>query len=131
MSAYWGRPEVIGARSKRRDCHTVAALRFFSLRRSDVIEHTTFVHESRKLRPGHESNMLSPRLGDLPVGRLVEWGVQPYSKKYFGFHTPQITSRTFRIPSHTEGRIMIVTNVGRDAVDAAAFCARWDRRAGS
>ncbi len=100
MSAYWGRPEVIGARSKRRDCHTVAALRFFSLRRSDVIEHTTFVHESRKLRPGHESNMLSPRLGDLPVGRLVEWGVQPYSKKYFGFHTPQITSRTFRVPPH-------------------------------
>ena len=26
---------------------------------------------------------------------------------------------------------MIVTNAGWDAVDAAAFCARWDRRAGS
>ena len=26
---------------------------------------------------------------------------------------------------------MIVRNAGRDAVDAAAFCARWDRRAGS
>jgi hypothetical protein len=25
---------------------------------------------------------------------------------------------------------MIVTDAGRDAVDAAAFCARWDRRAG-
>ena len=24
---------------------------------------------------------------------------------------------------------MIVTDAGRDAVDAAAFCARWDRRA--
>ena len=34
-------------------------------------------------------------------------------------------------PSHpTEGRIMIVTNAGRDAVDAAAFCARGDGRAG-
>jgi hypothetical protein len=29
----------------------------------------------------------------------------------------------------TEGRIMIVTNAGWDAVDAAAFCARRDRRA--
>jgi len=32
--------------------HTVAALRFFfrvTLRRSDIIEHTTFIHESRKL----------------------------------------------------------------------------------
>ena len=25
---------------------------------------------------------------------------------------------------------MIVTDAGRDAVDAAAFCARWDCRAG-
>src|SRR5882724_1577760 len=25
----------------------------------------------------------------------------------------------------TEGRIAIVTDAGRDAVDAAAFCARW------
>src|SRR5258708_29527280 len=29
----------------------------------------------------------------------------------------------------TEGRIAIVTHAGRDAVDAAAFCARWDCRA--
>jgi len=29
----------------------------------------------------------------------------------------------------TEGRIAIVTNAGRDAVDAAAFCMRRDRRA--
>src|SRR5450631_295688 len=30
----------------------------------------------------------------------------------------------------TEGRIAIVTDAGWDAVDAAAFCARGDRRAG-
>src|SRR5450631_1413033 len=30
----------------------------------------------------------------------------------------------------TQGRIAIVTNAGWGAVDAAAFCARWDRRAG-
>jgi hypothetical protein len=35
------------------------------------------------------------------------------------------------IPSHTEGRIAIVTDAGWDAVDAAASCARGDRRAGS
>jgi hypothetical protein len=62
-----------------------------------------------------------------PSGRL---GVESHLQKYFGSHTPQITSRTFRIHP-TEGRIMIVTNAGRDAVDAAAFCARWDRRASS
>src|ERR1700688_806837 len=35
--------------------HTVAALRFFfrvTLRRSDIIEHTTFLHEPRKLPVG-------------------------------------------------------------------------------
>jgi hypothetical protein len=75
------RPDVIGARSKRRDCHTVAALRFVfrvTLRRSDIIEHTTFVHEPRKLRPGHESNMLSRSCGDLPVGRFLDRAVESY-----------------------------------------------------
>jgi hypothetical protein len=38
--------------------------------------------------------------------------VQSCLQKYFGFHTPQITSRTFRIPSHTQGRIAIVTDAG-------------------
>jgi hypothetical protein len=34
-------------------------------------------------------------------------------------------------PSHpTRGALAIVTNAGRDAVDAAAFCVRRDRRAG-
>src|SRR6266850_261755 len=33
-------------------------------------------------------------------------------------------------PTPPEGRIAIVTDAGRDAVDAAAFCARRDRRAG-
>src|SRR6266851_10248299 len=33
-------------------------------------------------------------------------------QKYSCFRTPQITSRTLRIPSHTEGRFAIVTDVG-------------------
>jgi hypothetical protein len=49
---------------------------------------------------------------DLPVGRFVDRRVESLLQKYFGFHTPQITSRTFRIPSHTEGRFAIVTDVG-------------------
>jgi len=56
--------------------------------------------------------MLSPQVGDLPVGRFVDRGVESPLQKYFCFHTPQITSRTFRIPSHTEGRFAIVTDVG-------------------
>jgi hypothetical protein len=84
----------------------VAALRFFfrgTLRRSDIIEHTTFVHEPGKLRPGHESNRLLPQSSDLPVGRFVDRGVQPCLQKYFCFHIPQITSRTFRVSPHKRG----------------------------
>src|SRR6266567_9050538 len=66
------------------------------------------------------------RSGDLPVGLFC---VESALQKYFGFHPPQIISRTFAIPP-TEGRIAIVTDAARDAVDAAAFCARRDRRAG-
>ena len=43
----------------------------------------------------------------------------------------QIISITSRHPVPQEGRIAIVTNAGRDAVDAAASCVRGDRRAGS
>ena len=82
-------------------------------------------------RVGDTSGICSRcRAGDLPVGRFVDRGVQPPLQKYFCFRTPQITSRTFRIPSHREGRFAIVTDAGWDAVDAAAFCARGDCRAG-
>src|SRR3981081_2737788 len=62
---------------------------------------------------------------DLPVGQFC---VESPLQKYFRSHSPQITSRTFRIPPH-RGALAIVTNAGRDAVDAAAFCARRDCRA--
>src|SRR5712664_1328235 len=55
--------------------------------------------------------------------------VQPHLQKYFHSRLTQITSRTLAVPP-TEGRIAIVTDAERDAVDAAAFCARGDRRAG-
>src|SRR3981189_3233990 len=82
-------------------------------------------------RPGQEQNLLSPLSSDLPVRRFLDRRVESYfcfSEKYFCSHAPQIRSRLFA--SHpTEGRIAIVTDAGRDAVDAAAFCARWDCRA--
>src|ERR1700730_11898138 len=67
---------------------------------------------------------------ELPVGRLVERGVQPPLQKYFASPVGQIISTNSRHPTPQEGRIMIVTNAGWVAVDAAASCARRDRRAG-
>jgi hypothetical protein len=61
----------------------------------------------------------------------VIWAVQSPLQKYFASPVGQIISTSSRHPTPPEGRIAIVTDAGRDAVDAAAFCARWDRRAGS
>ena len=44
--------------------------------------------------------------------------VQSSSQKYFRSHLTQITHISFAIPSRTEGRFAIVTDVRRDAVDA-------------
>jgi hypothetical protein len=66
------------------------------------------------------SDVLSPPCGDLPVGRLVDRGVESLLQKYFCFRTPQITSTTSAIPSHTEGRFAIVTDVGHGM--------RWTRQ---
>jgi hypothetical protein len=56
--------------------------------------------------------------------------VQSPLQKYFASPVGQIISTNSRHPTPPEGRIMIVTDAGRDAVDAAAFCARRDRRVG-
>jgi len=77
--------------------------------------------------PGKPCDDSSCASGDLPVGLFC---VESALQKYFGFHAPQIISTTFQIPP-TEGRIAIVTDAARDAVDAAAFCARNGCRAGS
>jgi hypothetical protein len=68
--------------------------------------------------------------GDLPVGRLVDRRVESHFKKYFASPVGQIISTNSRHPTPQQGRIAIVTDAGWDAVDAAAFCARRDRRAG-
>jgi hypothetical protein len=63
----------------------------------------------------------------LPDGQISHLAVQPRLQKYSASPPTQINSRTFAIPSHTEGRIAIVTDAGRDAVDAAASGARSAR----
>src|SRR5712672_3761456 len=70
---------------------------------------------------------LSTGSGDLPVGHF---GVQSPLQKYFASPVGQIISTDSRHPTPPEGRIMIVTDAGWDAVDAAAFCVRRDCRAG-
>ena len=54
----------------------------------------------------------------MPDGQISDLLVESPLQKYFGFRQTQITSRIPVIPSHTEGRLAIVTNAGRDAVDA-------------
>ena len=60
-----------------------------------------------------------------PSGSFVS---SPLCKNISVSTTPKSLLELFASHS-TEGRIAIVTDAGRDAVDAAAFCARWDRRA--
>jgi hypothetical protein len=50
--------------------------------------------------------------------------VKPRNQKYFCFRLTQITSKSNRLVP-PEGRIAIVTDAGRDAVDARASGAQW------
>src|SRR3979490_2184927 len=79
------------------------------------------------LREGLNPILQDYVVGDLPVGQIC---VQPPLQKYLASRVGQIISTSSRHPTPQEGRIMIVTDAGRGAVDAAAFCARWDCRAG-
>jgi hypothetical protein len=46
--------------------------------------------------------------------------VKPQNKKYFAFPEGRNSGISLPIPSRSEGRIMIVTNEGRGAVDAGS-----------
>src|SRR5882724_10431412 len=63
-------------------------------------------------------------------GQISSLAVQPRLQKYFASPVGQIISTNSCHPTPPEGRIAIVTDAGRGAVDAAAFCARRDCRAG-
>jgi hypothetical protein len=47
-----------------------------------------------------------------PTGQITDLPVQPLSQKYFASRFDQITFLISAIPSHTEGRFAIVTDVG-------------------
>src|SRR5712672_2409447 len=87
-------------------------------------------------RSGHEWSMLSPPFGDAPAGRFVvtfqaDLGCPVPFAKNISLH-PSGKSSLELFPSRpTDGRLAIVMDAGRDAVDATASCAQWDRRAGS
>jgi hypothetical protein len=55
---------------------------------------------------------------DLPDRRCGKKPVQPDLLKYIPSRFPQIARRTRAVSSHQEGRLAIVTNAGRDAMDA-------------
>jgi hypothetical protein len=68
--------------------------------------------EERCTACGTQENFLSTPSADLPDGQISETAVESPLQKYFHSHTPQITSRTSRIPPHHKGRIAIVTDAG-------------------
>jgi hypothetical protein len=49
---------------------------------------------------------------DLPDGQISDLAVQPLLKKNSTSPVGQIKTITIAVPSHSEGRIMIVTDVG-------------------
>jgi hypothetical protein len=64
-----------------------------------------------RLCPGHDE-------GSAPDGQIGGSPVQSPSQKYSGSLLTQITSTSSAVPSHSKGRLAIVTNAGRDAMDA-------------
>jgi hypothetical protein len=58
------------------------------------------------------SPVMTSRSGDLPV--------QPSRKKYSASPFAKISSISAAVPARQEGRIAIVTNVGRNAMDGSA-----------
>jgi hypothetical protein len=51
--------------------------------------------------------------------------VKPLLQKYFASRLTQISCISKPVLSHREGRIAIVTDAGRDAVDVRASGAQW------
>jgi hypothetical protein len=63
------------------------------------------------------------KMQKLPVGQITDSLSSPPSQKNFVLRLTQITFTSTTVPS-PEGRLAIVTNAGRDAVDVAASGAK-------
>jgi hypothetical protein len=86
----------------------------------------------RTRNPLKQNGNLLKRINLCLTGKSVVFGslpVQPPLQKYFCSRLTQISSLIRAVPSQERG-VAHVTNVGRDAVDAAALGARRDGRAG-
>jgi hypothetical protein len=81
-------------------------------------------------RSTHPTGCKEQRAGDLPDGRAFKNPVQWVSEKYFASPFGRNSFIDSNRPTPLQGRIAIVTDAGRDAVDAAASCAQRDCRAG-
>jgi hypothetical protein len=78
------------------------------------------VRADRKLRGFMKAGQfVEPDQSDLPDGLFASLAVQPLLQKYFPSRSTQIKSITPAIPSH-RGALAIVTDAGRDAVDAGS-----------
>jgi hypothetical protein len=53
-----------------------------------------------------------------PDGQITDFLSSPLRKNISAFLPTQITSLIPAVPSHPKGRLAIVTDAGRDAVDA-------------
>jgi hypothetical protein len=65
-----------------------------------------------------------------PVGQISKSVSSPDSKNIPLSPSGKSSLEARPIPSHSEGRLAIVTDARRDAVDAAAFCVRRGCRVG-
>jgi hypothetical protein len=75
-----------------------------------------------KSNPGIGMRQIDPTGKSLLIFRNR---VKPLWQKYFASLPTQISSLIRTVPFRQEGRFAIVTNAGRDAVDAKASGAHW------
>jgi hypothetical protein len=68
--------------------------------------------EARCTASGTREEIAFGAASDLPVGRFLDRAVQPSLQKYFASVVGRNIFMSLAIPSHTEGRFAIVTDVG-------------------
>src|SRR5258707_9195388 len=72
-------------------------------------------------RTRHPPPAIHPKLPDGQITSCFpKWPVQPLLQKYFASLPTQISSLIRTVSFRQEGRSRVVTNAGRDAVDARA-----------
>jgi hypothetical protein len=76
-----------------------------------------------ELGAARAAQIIEPIQPNCPTGKsllIFRNRVKPLLQKYFASRPTQIRCISFPVSSHSEGRIAIVTDAGRDAVDASS-----------